>query len=747
MNRFEKTEILVDEVYLEKGDIVVVSRHKGISITLRRFQEELVRVLGTEDGARYIGVEAPTGGGKTFTTLAPLISNMLFGTRYSGVAGIYPTKPLVNDQFISIRDMLDKLGEKVYEVRGKDGFEVAIKYSLELEVVDGKSSTKEIGSVTVGLIRLTKESLDKLQESIENIPGRLSLLELIRKTFLDADYLIVVAVPEYPYLMLSSLYRSVPDAQKLLSLVAEEGFVYNLAKKIALSTLEEAVETVRSLRNELTQLLQPKSIERERLNIYSALFSEVMFLDEFHTWTVYERPTILALVLLHYLESQRTSASERYKVIFSSATPQNEFYDMLKKLGLGEVRKIIASPADTPSNAHRVKSKALVKFVPCSTKAVSGVVSWFKVEECISNLVEEFADEIKSRGRAIIFGRRNAVVEEAAEVFYNATGEEPAVVTGVKTRFPGKELLEQRKESGKLFVFGNYSIELGIDLRRIPFGIVYGVCVGEVIQRLGRIGRGDVDQAEIVIPIPCEYKSTVTRFVEKHGSKMSYEKFIELLGEIMPRVLGIESYGTKFITRHNLGRLRIYLPLATYILTLVVLWEYTEELRKLCQRFTEIVEALDIPIIFYWLKKVSKSAEVLIPVASFRITTSVPYVRDGVEDYASLSTLLGNYDVEYANGKLTIKGVFRKSLQDVLSLKCKYLPKGLFDTVLPSSLLLTLTENNLSGDTVLYKILKNYPIPVYVAPFREDYEVFNAFGYAIRVELIMEDRSFYLIIL
>ena len=706
-----------------------------------------MRILGNNESTRYIGLEAPTGGGKTFALLAPLISNILFNTRYEGVVGVYPTKPLVNDQFVSIRNILDVLGERKKELKDKDGFEVAIEYSLKLEIVDRKSDVKRSTNLSVGLVRLTKDALDKLQESLEEVSGRISLLDLVRKTFLTADYLIVIAVPEYPYLMLSSLYRSIPDAQKILSLATEEGFVYDLAKKIAQASIDELNAIIWNLKKEISQLLQLKEKERKRFNIYSALFSEILFLDEFHTWTMYERPTVLALILLHYLESLRTPKPERYKIIFSSATPQNEFYALLEKLGLGSIKIVRAKILHSKTNADRVKSKTIVKFIPIPVKPSAGPISWFKIEDYLPNIIKELAHKIVSRGRAIVFGRRNAIVESSAEIFHKETNEVPAVITGVKTRFLGKEVLEERKESGKLFVFGNYSIELGVDLRKIPYGIVYGVYVGEVIQRFGRIGRGDVEQAEVIIPVPIGYASNLLYFTSKNGKEVSYEEFTKLLNEILPERLGIESYGTKYIMRHKIGKLRIYLPLASYILTLLMLWEYTIELKKLCQKFVDLIESLEITKVSPWLRKVSKSTHVLLPFASFRITTSIQYVRGNIEDSASLSTLLGNYDVIYRNGKLEIKGVSKKSLKNVMTLYCRYSPNGLYDIVISSKLLMKILGRDIMGNEVLRKILKEKEIPLYIAPIDEDYEVFNAFGYAIRVNITVGGKIFYMFLL
>ena len=741
-SQLKRIEVIVDEVYLEKGDIVIESKTTGKTITVRKFQEDVVHALA--GAAKYIVVEALTGSGKTFCLLAPLIANMMYGTRYEGIVGIYPTKPLVNDQFLSIKGILDSLGERTEALSGKDGSEIAIKYRMGLSIFhETKRFEKD---ATVGLVKLTAESLDKMQESLGKAVGRVGLLDLIRETLLDAEYIISVAVPEYPYMLLSSMYRSIPDAQKILSLVAEGDFVYREAKKIAGAGDRDLGNLIWDLKRELSNLFEAKPEERAYMNIYSALFSELMFLDEFHVWNVYERPTILILVLLHHLESLRSARPERYKVIFSSATPIPEFFDVLKNLGLGPVEMVRAEPTKNSSNADRVRSRLRAVFVAVPTKPRAGPVAWFRVEDFLPKIVEELSGEIAAKERAIVFGRRNAVVEECAEIFHEKTGKVPAVVTGVKTRFPGKEALEKGKESGELFVFGNYSVELGVDLRRIHYIVAYGVAVGEVVQRVGRGGRGDVDEATAVIPIPEGYLKDVER--RCRVGRLSYGEFIELLREILPERLGIESYGTELIMGHEIGKLRAYLPLASYVLAMIYLWEYSEELRKLVAEFIRLIEALRIPSIFPWLRKVSKSPSVLVPLASFRVSVSMPYIRDGIEDYASLSTLLGNYEVVYENGKLRITGINKKSVGEVLTLEFRAIPEEFIDTVVSSKLLIALNNNIIlqHSNRILYTILKSEDIPLYIAPPGDDYELFNAFGYAIKVEVKGGD-PFYMLLL
>jgi len=761
----ESIRLMVREVCVKRGSIELISKATGARIRLRRFQEDLVWSF-CNDVDRFIGLEAPTGAGKTLTIIAPLIANALCGKMYQGAVGVYPTKPLVNDQFLSVRSILERLGERLEVVKGIDGLEIAVKYRLRLRVIYGE--TEREASYTVGLVRLTKEALDRLtkeilretDESLEQQQdqkvGRLILLDAIRRTLINADYLIVVAVPEYPYMMLSSTYRSVPDAYKLLDLALDGDFVYRIVKRIASAgNREELDEAVLDAKSMLTEVFEFKGRERERLNIYSALFSEVLFLDEFHVWTTYERPTVIALVLLHYFESLKSARPESYRAVFSSATPQNDMYRLIETLGLGKVKVIRAEVDSACSDSDRVKSRAIVEFVPVRTKPVSGPIAWFRVEDCIPDIVEMYRDTIVSSGRAIVFARRNAVVEEAAELFSKLTGKTPAVVTGIKTEFPGKELLEERKDGGELYVFGNYSIELGIDLRSIRFGLPYGVSVGEVIQRFGRIGRGDVDEAFVVIPVPIGYINSVLKWISKTGDKVDYATFVRILSDIMPEKLGIEALGTEFVMKHKIGRLRLYAPLAGYIMTQIYMWEYHEMLQRLCKVFVDIVEKLDITGIFGWLRKVSKRPEVLIQLASFRVSYTVPYARavtgkaEPIEDFASLSTLLGNYDVEYSEGRVIINGISKKSLLEVLTLRCKYSPRGVYDTVITSGFLLSILGRAIEGNVTLIRILKDREVPLYITSPDTDsevLEVFVAYGYALRF-VLPTGKAFYAFIL
>jgi len=754
----QKVRVIVREAHVKKGSIELVSEKTNTRVRLRKFQEELVFSF-CQDADRFIGVEAPTGAGKTFTLLAPFIANIICEKNYQGVVGVYPTKPLVNDQFLSLGNILDSIGERIgpsQDIKEIESSETAIKYRVKLRIAhNGIERTVES---TIGLVKLTREALDKLREYLKQHKGEMhknSLLDIIRKKLIDAEYLIAIAVPEYPYMMLSSVYRSRADSYKILDLALDSDFVYRIVKRIASAESKQELDNaVLSAKDYLKEALS-KEHERNRQNIYSALFSEIIFLDEFHIWTIYERPTVIALILLHYLESLRSARPSNYKVVFSSATPQDEIYSIIKDLGIGEAKVIRAEVVRSGFDTEKIKSKAIVDFVPVRTNPTTGVKAWFRIEEFIPKIIEMYKDVIVASSRAILFARRDAVVEEAAMLFNTITNKTPAVVMGIKTVFPGKEILEEKKSDGELFVFGNYSIEIGVDLRAIRFGLVYGISVGEIVQRIGRIGRGDVEEAHVVIPVPQGYTETIKLSIDKAGGEVDYTAFINILSEVMPQRLGIDLYGTDFIMKHKVGKIRIYAPLATYILTQIFMWEYHEELQKLCREFMKFLEKLRIVDIFDWLDNVSKTPEVLIPLTSFRISYTVPYIRtvkkspektEKIEDSASLSTLLGNYDVEYAEGKIFIKGISKKSLLEIFSLHCSYSPKGLYDTIIPSDFLLHILGKAVKGNNILIGILKNISAPLYVAPPGMDAEIFVAYGYAIVFEL-PNGRQFYAFIL
>ena len=341
------------------------------------------------------------------------------------------------------------------------------------------------------------------------------------------------------------------------------------------------------------------------------------------------------------------------------------------------------------------------------------------------------------------FSRRNSIVEVSARVFHERTGKIPVVVTGVRPPkdFLGREALEERRSFGELFVFGNFSVELGIDLRRIRCGIVHGATLGEIIQRIGRIGRGDVDEAWIGIVMPKIY---VSHFSDLNEKVVSYNEFVEKLSQVIAQTLPVETCGESFIRSSSIGKIRMYLPLTSFLLYQIALWEYHEDVKKLVKKMIEMFNRLGVDDKNLEPLRKADSPEILIPLAFMRRGDYVRYVRDGVEDEASITTLLGNYDVKYENGRVVIKGVEKKPLYKLMTLTAV---DASARAIREKSGRITsskqaLRDIRLEGDETLLKILRNRDIPLYITKEENNcMKVLTAFGHAIEIESQFSDMT------
>ncbi|MEM4570720.1 MAG: DEAD/DEAH box helicase, partial [Desulfurococcaceae archaeon] len=550
----------VEPVCVELGEIKIRGKEE---FTLRRFQEELVGFFSSP--RIYLFLSAPTGSGKTFTLLAPLFSNVLYGTRYDGALGVYPTKPLTADQFESMKFTLGKLGE----VKSEKGGVVIYEVNIEVESGDDRVASYR---GKVGLVLLTRDNIEKLRESMAMESGR-SVLDAVRRVLIaeDVDYLITLAVPEYPYLMLSHMYRSHHDLAKVLDLASSGKIVLELAEK-ALSLMENEDELRRytlRIAKMVKKLVEGRTAERELADLSSALLPPVLFFDEFHTWSFYELPTAAALVLLHRLTSLMSTRREMYRVVFSSATPNQRILDIVRKIaGESSVEKVEVNPVDCGrGSVAMVKGRTMVELYPVETN-VYGALAWIEVDKSLPSVVESKAEEIVKYERAMILGRRVYSVEKAAESFHRITGKTPAVVTGVvpPPGFYGKDALVERRATGELYVFGNYAVELGVDLQNMRYSIVVASNLGELVQRMGRSGRGNVDSKSVVL-VPRCYVDEVTKKL-KSRSTVSYRELVEAFSWIMPDEHIVRKLGNEVMLYWNIGKLRVYLPLATHVLIL-----------------------------------------------------------------------------------------------------------------------------------------------------------------------------------
>lgn len=734
----------VEPVCVEQGTIKVKGKAE---ILLRMFQEEVVDFFNSP--YQYLFLTGPTGSGKTLTLLAPLLSNILYGTSYDGVLGVYPTKPLTIDQYESIKATLEKLSGS----GGRHAGAGLLVYDVEFDV---EKSSVLAGRYwgRVGLVLLTKDNIEKLREALAAESGR-SVLDAIRRNLLaeSVDYLITLAVPEYPYLMLSHMYRSHHDLAKFLDLASSGGFVYRLTERMlslmnSENELREYVEEVSKL---VKTVVDGRVAERSLADIASALLPPIVFFDEFHTWNFYELPTAIALVLLHRLASLTSIRGEMYRVVFSSATPNQYVLDILSKVAdTKAVKDVRAEAVDcTRTGAVKIKGKTIIEFYSIETKT-SGYLSWVEVERFLPEVVKEKSREILASKRAIVLGKRVYSVEKSAELFHAETKVIPTVVTGFAPPpgFHGKEELVARRSEGEVYVFGNYAVELGVDLRNMTYSIITATSLGELLQRMGRSGRGGID-SKVVILVPDIYVNVI---IFNLGEKrtISYRDLVGLLSRIMVDEPEIKKLGNEIILKSNIGKIRLYLPLATYILALVLRYrDKPRDIEPVLSEFRRILQAVGFDKRFYsWLRKrVSRSPRVLAEISSFRLSPSVEYIRrngNQVSGEANLITLLSNYKVSIDTSevlKLVIHDAMRSEISSIAAIEIRKPDTCTLSSInrylLPGRLVVELLKRMGAQHTILLDIIERLDIPLYVIyTGTEDsvLEVLHAYGHAIAVK-------------
>lgn len=750
--------IELEPVCVELGNIKMRGKAE---LTLRRFQEETIDFFNSPH--QYLFLTAPTGSGKTFTLLAPLLSNILYGTSYDGALGIYPTKPLTVDQFESLKATLGKLSTS--EAR-ELGHGVAV-YDLGFEVFRNDGKVKYYRN-KVGMVLLTRDTIEKLRDALSVSSGR-HVLDIMRRTMLteSVDYLITLAVPEYPYLMFSHMYRSHHDLAKLLDLTSSGKFVYRVAEKIMslMSNEDELRQHVDKIVKKVRLLIEGRVAERELAELSSALLPPVLFFDEFHTWGFYELPTAISLVLLHRLTSLTSARNEMYKAVFSSATPSQHVLDIINKTaGSSAIKQVRAEAVicDKDSVA-KIRGKTVVELYSIGIER-AGYPAWTELDVHLPIVVATKSQEILQYKRVLVFGRRVYSVEESAKKFYEKTGAIPTVVTGLipPTGFHGKEELVAKRTSGELYVFGNYAVELGVDLQNISYSIISATSLGELVQRMGRSGRGGLD-SKVVVLIPQSYANALDIHKLRGKSTIQYSEFINAFSWVMTEEPVIKKFGDRMILRSKVGKLRLYLPLSNYILLSVVRHrDKPRDLKPVLSEFMKILQVIEIDRRFFsWLRRrVSKNPDVLVELASFRLSPTVPYVRAGnsnqVDGESNPVTLLSNYEVELDTSsgfRLIIKNIEHSRIKDVVTLRMRTpnreILRSISDSILPSRLAIELIGKTGIVNNQLVEILRRINVPLYVKYLEEEepaYEVLRAYGQAIALECSGEIYTYLLLL-
>ena len=726
--------------------------HGKKSLTLRKFQEDTLEYFLDPKSNPFLFLSAPTGSGKTFSLIVPFIASQLGPTYYEGAVGVYPTKALVNDQKLSLYNTLETLSKNTKTIEpGIDIFEVDFTLTY-------KGTQKRIGG-KIGLVTLTRERLEELLEKLQ-VGSKRTLLEIMKETLIyeSVDYLILLTVPEYPYMVLSHIYRSYPETAKLLQLISVNGYVYGIMKQLVEETMPDKIySTGVKLLRQLRRIGITRTDLRKMNDIITAMFSDVLFMDEFHVWGLYEKPTSVALILTYYLIGLLYGRHTR--IVLSSATPDPEIISLLKKVFLTDIVETIITTPSECTNTHtekiRGKTHLVFEFVPTN---IAGPVGWLIADSFLPEVIKQYIGELKQTTRFIVLGRRVSTLEHAAGQFYEKTGRMPILVTGViHPKYLGREELARRaKQASKnvdLPLFGNYSVELGIDLENVNYAIITASSLEELVQRMGRVGRHGAD-SKVVIVTPRYVK---INFIEKIGEQQIVS-FKKLVNKVLPSALP-QTHVLKRISvlETMIGKTRIYMPLA--LLALSSTAAYYDKINApvmnaVRRTFVKIVEQLEIHKSFSWMsRKVSKSPEVLISLAAFRMAPTMKYKRGEKIDTASISTILSNYTVKLERDTAILLYPVRLPVSKVFKITLKTNPtvpprNRINNTIMPSRHVLKLLNPEKSILTQLL-VTSNRPVLTVITGVKRKktlYELLNIYGYAVKMEFAGETVG-YLVLL
>jgi len=423
------TDFIVNlkDVFIPEGNLKI----NGIS--LRKFQEELYYALDDYD---EICLQAPTGSGKTFSIFVMLAKLAIKGYPLP-IVGIYPSRVLVYDQGKSVRNILELAKFK------SDG-------SGKIEV-NGES--REINVKVVELTSETKDNAMKLLEQYKPSPK---------------NYLILLTVPEYPYLYISHI----KDVERYFG---------------------EIIEYVtRGVINEIP----PENVIKDIFTKFSWYFNGYFFIDEFHLYSGLARGSLLTLKRMIDDFNSSSPQEIKPKFVFSSATPTEI-----------QCKKVITT--NTSASGMKIRKR---------TKLIFHV----RKGEPQQNLVDYVKNFSFDRRSMIIVDRAYYIAELCKDV-------SAGLVWGLDISY-GKCNKISRVGDEKVIV-GNNAISFGVDIPYLDLGFIHSHDAETAIQRIGRFGRHGDGEAEVHLFLEAKkyIVDTLSQFVNK---EITFEEYIKLIESI-----------------------------------------------------------------------------------------------------------------------------------------------------------------------------------------------------------------------
>lgn len=216
---------------------------------------------------------------------------------------------------------------------------------------------------------------------------------------------------------------------------------------------------------------------------------DLFILDEFHVFNAPQVASVLNTMLLI------RSTNRRKKFLFLSATPNDQLLQRLDAAGIRykQINPISEGKYQFPDTLKQVqqlqaKSWRLVarsihlKFIPLESTSKASE-TWLRENSDL--ILAQFQQHPGSKG-AIILNSIAAV--KRLTPFFQQLLQAYSLTVGENTGLSGKEVRERSLAAD--LVLGTSTIDVGVDFK-INFLIFESADAGNVIQRLGRLGRHD----------------------------------------------------------------------------------------------------------------------------------------------------------------------------------------------------------------------------------------------------------------
>lgn len=273
--------------------------------------------------------------------------------------------------------------------------------------------------------------------------------------------------------------------------------------------------------------------KRTLLNLISSI--DIVMFDEFHMYDAKQAASMAYFIRFLIHESQKEKSS--IVIIISTATMSNVADDILK--GIPQLK--ITSEQQIPNEI-----KIILEETPESPRVVlSPLKLW--VDECDdwggsewlfnnwNNLPKGFEDN------AVYIFDSIADSRTAYEMLSSKIGEDNVglVIGSIDTE-------SRKKEIKKKIVVGNNAIRVGIDFKK-ENAVIYSRDFRSAIQGIGRVGRGNVSESNVILLLSHEAYTKYSNFRNKYnGEHITRIIFNKLLKVIHPEYEDFAQYIKKY---------------------------------------------------------------------------------------------------------------------------------------------------------------------------------------------------------